>query len=56
MELKPSADIGDQTTLSKNYARLMASGGGTVSADFIPHDEDSIEREPYWVINLLILT
>lgn len=45
MELKPSADIGDQATLSKNYARLMASGGGAGSADLIPHDEDSIERE-----------
>jgi len=62
MELKPSADIGDQTTLSKNSARLMASGGGTGSADFIPHDEDSIEREtilgyqltnPYLINNMM---
>ena len=40
----------------------MASGGGTGSADFIPHDEDSIEREtilgyqltnPYLINNMM---
>jgi len=60
MELKPTAGI-DQMNVSKNSARLMASGGGLESADFIPHDEDSIEREtvlgyqltnPYTVSNM----
>jgi hypothetical protein len=60
MELKPTAGI-DQMNVSKNSARLMASGGGLESADFIPHDEDSIEIEtvlgyqlanPYTVSNM----
>jgi hypothetical protein len=62
MELKSTADIDGQEKLAKNSARLMASGGGTGSADFIPHDEDSIEREtilgyqltnPYLINNMM---
>ncbi|MEO8822887.1 MAG: hypothetical protein ABI366_04870 [Ginsengibacter sp.] len=59
--LKPSDNITNSIS-PKNSLRLMASGsGGIESADFIPQDEDSIEREtvlgyqltnPYTITNM----
>ncbi len=46
IELKPATELSEQANLPKNTARLLASGGGGFqSADFIPQDGDSIERE-----------